>query len=161
VAVGFKVQLTATGTYSDGSTHDVTARVLWSSSNLAAATVSNKQGAKGLVTGVGSGTATITAAASGVSGAAAVSVTTARLASIAVTPDTFAIGIRTTQQLRAVGTFDDGSTQDLTRQCAWTSSAKRIARVSQAGVVTGVKRGSATITASKGGRSGTSSGTVN
>jgi trimeric autotransporter adhesin len=161
VAAGYKVQLKATGSYSDGSSYDLTGRVLWSSSSPSVATVSNKQGNQGLVTGVATGTSTITAATGSVSGSATVSVTTARLASIAVTPNPFAVGIRQTTQLEAVGTFDDGTTQVLTRQCAWTSSAKRTARVSQAGVVTGSKKGTATITASKSGRSGSAVGTVN
>ena len=161
VAVGYKVQFTATGAYSDGSSFDLTGKVLWSSSSPSVATVSNKQGVQGLATGVAAGTSTISAATGSVNGSATVNVTTARLASIAVTPNPFSVNIRKTIQLEALGTFDDGSTQDLTRQCAWTSSAKRTARVSQAGVVTGSKKGTATITAAKSGRSGSAVGTVN
>jgi uncharacterized protein YjdB len=160
VAVGYKVQLQATGTYSDGSSFDLTGKTLWSSASPSVATVSNKQGAQGLATGVAAGTATITAATGSVSGAVTLTVTNARLASIAVTPNPFSVSVRRTIQLDAVGTFDDGSTQDLTRQCAWASSARRTARVSQVGVVTGGKKGTVTITASKGGRSGSASGTV-
>lgn len=58
-------QLTATGTFSDGSTADISGQVTWNSLNLAVATVSST----GVVTGTGSaGTATITATLNGVTG---------------------------------------------------------------------------------------------
>src|SRR5262249_35962718 len=61
---GTAIQMTATGTYSDGSTQNITSQVSWTSSNISAATV----GAAGLVTGVAPGTANITAAVGAVSG---------------------------------------------------------------------------------------------
>jgi uncharacterized protein YjdB len=50
-------QLTATGTFSDGSTFNLTGQVTWSSSNTSVATVNSS----GLATAVGAGTVTITA----------------------------------------------------------------------------------------------------
>lgn len=61
---GKTLQLTATGTYSDLSTQDLTTQVTWMSSDTAEATVS----ATGLVTGVGIGSPTITATLGAVSG---------------------------------------------------------------------------------------------
>ena len=55
VSVGGNVQFTATGTYDDGSTGDITGQVVWHSSNTAKATVS----ATGVVHGVAAGTANI------------------------------------------------------------------------------------------------------
>ncbi|MCA8953814.1 MAG: hypothetical protein KDE27_30155, partial [Planctomycetes bacterium] len=52
---------TATGTYSDSSSQDVTALVTWTSSVLVAATVSNASGTEGLTTGIAAGATTITA----------------------------------------------------------------------------------------------------
>ena len=57
-------QLTATGTYSDGSTQNLTGAVGWTSTNTAAATVS----ASGLVTAVANGNATINAAMNSIAG---------------------------------------------------------------------------------------------
>lgn len=57
-------QFTATGTYSDSSTQDITNQVTWSSSNTSVATVSTG----GSVTGISVGTTTITAALISVSG---------------------------------------------------------------------------------------------
>jgi Bacterial Ig-like domain (group 2) len=51
VEVGFSLKLTATGTYSDGSQKDLTAEVLWSSSNQPAATVDNAGNATAIAVG--------------------------------------------------------------------------------------------------------------
>jgi hypothetical protein len=61
IAVGGSAQFTATGTYSDGSTQDITSSATWTSSN---SNVANAAG--GLVSGVADGIAAITASLSGV-----------------------------------------------------------------------------------------------
>jgi hypothetical protein len=74
VAAGSTLQLTATGTYSDNSTQNLTNTASWQSSNTSLATVSTG----GIVTGIGGGTAQITASSAGVSSAPfAINVTTA------------------------------------------------------------------------------------
>jgi uncharacterized protein YjdB len=55
-------QFSAVGTYSDGSTSDITSQVNWTSDNTAAATIDNS----GLATGVAAGIANITAALNGI-----------------------------------------------------------------------------------------------
>ncbi len=64
VTVGTSQQFTATGTYSDSSTRDLTASVSWASSDGAIATVDST----GLVTPVAAGTTTITATSGSMSG---------------------------------------------------------------------------------------------
>jgi len=59
--VGQSQPLTATGTFSDGSTQDLTALVTWASSDTVVATISNAAGSEGIATGVQAGTTTITA----------------------------------------------------------------------------------------------------
>ena len=59
--VGKTLQLTATGTFSDGSTRNLTSEAKWTSSNTSVATVSNVLGRKGLVAGVGVGLVTFNA----------------------------------------------------------------------------------------------------
>jgi uncharacterized protein YjdB len=54
-------QARAEGIYPDGTRNDMTASVIWSSSPATVATVSNVQGASGLVTALAEGTVTITA----------------------------------------------------------------------------------------------------
>ena len=57
-------QFTATGTYSDGRTHDLTRRVTWSSSALDVATISRE----GLASAIGAGQTTIEAALGAING---------------------------------------------------------------------------------------------
>lgn len=71
VVHGSTVQLTATGTFSDGVTSDLTPLVVWSSGTLAAATVD----LLGKVTGVAAGTSVITASLTGISATTTVTVT--------------------------------------------------------------------------------------
>lgn len=68
--IGGSQQYSATGTYTDGSTSDLTAMANWSSSAPPIAMVSTG----GLVSGLASGTATISASASGATGTAAATV---------------------------------------------------------------------------------------
>jgi hypothetical protein len=70
IAAGSSVQFTATGTYSDGSTTDLTASVTWSSSDTAVATASST----GLATAKTAGTATIAASSGSISGMVALTV---------------------------------------------------------------------------------------
>jgi len=63
VGLGGSTQLSATGTYSDGSTQDITAQVTWTSAAPSIATASST----GAVTGVNSGSTTVTASYQGVS----------------------------------------------------------------------------------------------
>src|SRR5207247_2452447 len=55
IANGTKQQFTATGTYSDFTTQDLTTQVTWSSSSTAVATISNAGGSQGLATSVAAG----------------------------------------------------------------------------------------------------------
>jgi len=138
-------QLTATGRYSDGSTQDITDAVTWASVNTSIAGVS----ATGLVTGadVGSTTVSATDNSTGISGNTLVTVTTAVLESIAVTPIDPFLPSGETQQLTATGRYSDGSTQDITDAVTWASVNTSIAGVSATGLVTGADVGSTTVSA--------------
>jgi uncharacterized protein YjdB len=151
VAKGLTIAFTATGTYSDASTQDLTATATWSSSS-ANATVS----ATGVATGAAVGPATITASSGGRSGSASLTVTAPLLQSIAVTPNPATVAMGLTVQLTATGHYSDGSTQDLTSSATWSSSSAN-ASVSSAGVATGLLVGPATITATSGAASGDTS----
>jgi trimeric autotransporter adhesin len=83
------------------------------------------------------------------------------LASVAVGPVTPTIQQGNTLQMSASGTNNDGSaTKPLTSTAFWSSSDPTIASVSSVGLVTGVAPGTATITASVGTVSGSTSVTV-
>jgi len=162
IPAGYQLRFTATGTYSDGTTQDVTALAAWTSSSTGVAVVSSStiDGSPGLATAIASGSTTITASYGGASASAALTVTAPTLQSIAVTPNPFTVPRGGKQQLTAAGTFSDGSTVDITQQCTWSSSSRSVAWVSKSGVVTGTKAGSVTITAKKGNKKGSATGTV-
>ena len=154
ILVGGTVQLTATPRDSGGNA--LTGRpVTWTTSAGGAAVVS----AGGLVAGVALGSATITATSEGASGSATVTVSAVPVASVSVTPATASVPAGGTVQLSA--TPRDAAGTPLTgRPITWTTSAGAVATVSVGGLVTGVAPGSATITATSEGKSGTAAVTV-
>jgi len=156
LAIHATLQLIATGTYSDSSTGDFTHSSTWTSSDTTIATVSSA----GVVTGVAPGTATITAASGGISGSTTVTVTPATLQSIAVTPANPSIAKGSTQQFTATGTYSDNSIQDLTTQVTWASDTTGVATISSGGLATAVAVGTATVSATKGGVTGSTGLTV-
>ena len=145
-------QLTATATYSDTTTSDITGRVTWSSSAPTVATVSTS----GLVLGVASGSSTISASLGTASTTAVASVTPVTLTSLSVSPGA-RVGVGGSTQLLATGTYSDGSTGDLTASVNWTSATPQTATVAASGIATGVSAGTASITATLGAVSSTSS----
>lgn len=154
VPVTQTVQLSATPR--DAAQNPLTNRtVTWASLNGAIASVN----ASGLVTGVAPGTASITATSEGVAGTATITVVPIPVATVAVTPATSSLPVGQTAQLTA--TASDASGNALSgRSITWTSSASAVATVSTTGVVTAVNEGSATITATAEGKSGTAQITV-
>ena len=157
LAAGTTRQMTATAVLTNGTSQDVTDQVTWTSSPTTIATVSDT----GLVTGVAPGEATITATLNGVSGSTNINVTSAVLTGLEVTPATLSRPAGVSEQFRAIGSFSDGSSQDLTSSADWDSSSDAVATVSDLGLVRTVAPGGpVTITASFGGFSDTASVTV-
>jgi uncharacterized protein YjdB len=156
LSLGTMQQFTATGTFSDSSTQDVTAQVAWSSSNPAAATINGG----GLVTAVAPGTSVISATLNGVTGFTGLTVSTATLTSIVVSPANPTIAFGGAQQFTAAGTFSDKSVRDLTAQVAWSSSTPAVAAISSTGLATGVAQGTTTITAALNDVAGSTTATV-
>jgi DNA-binding beta-propeller fold protein YncE len=164
IASGTGQQFAATGTYTDNSTHDVTASVTWKSSDTTVASISNASGSNGLATSTNQGAITITATLGTVVGSTGLTVTPATLVSIAVIPANSSIANGTSQQFAAIGTYTDNSTQPLTSSVTWSSTAATIASISNAsgsdGLANSVSQGSATITAMLGTVSGSTGLTV-
>ena len=164
IASGTPQQFAATGTYTDTSTHDVTAAVTWSSSDTTVATISNAVGSNGLATSVNQGSITISATLGTIVGATGLTVTPAALVSIAVIPANSSIAKGTAQQFAATGTYTDHSTQPLTTSVSWSSSDTTIASISNAsgsnGLASSIGQGAATITATLGTISGSTGLTV-
>jgi len=148
IVAGNTQQFTATGTYSDNSTKNVTTSVTWKSSNTAFATIG---AATGLATGVAAGTTQITATqGSIVSPTDPLTVTAAAvtLLSIAVTPVSPSVGLGNTVQFTATGTYSDNSKKNITSSVTWASSNPLFAIIVAAtGLATGVAVGTTEITA--------------
>jgi trimeric autotransporter adhesin len=145
-----------TATVTDSAGNVVNDRVVtWGSGNTAAAIVS----AFGVVTAVGPGTATITATSEGKSGSSTITVTPVPVGIVVVQPSKDSVAPGTTAQLTAI--TEDSVGNVLTgRAVSWGSSNTNVATVSPSGLVTAVALGTATITASSEGKSGTSAITV-
>jgi len=143
IEVGSTQQFTATGTYEDESTADITSEVTWVSSNTSVATIE-----AGLATGLSEGTTDITANSNGKESNTATLTVTAPpdLVSIAVLPDVASIEVGSTQQFTATGNYSDGSTKDITSDVIWVSSNTEVATI-EAGLATGESVGTAYITA--------------
>jgi 6-phosphogluconolactonase (cycloisomerase 2 family) len=144
--VGATQQFTATGTFSDGTTSDISSTVTWTSGTTATATISTT----GLATGVAAGTSSITAT-SGTVTSTGVTLTVISLSSIAVTPNPAAVAVGGTKQFTATGTYSDASTADITTQVTWASVPTSAATIGAAtGLATGVANGTSQITATLG-----------
>jgi uncharacterized protein YjdB len=115
--------------------------VAWTSSDRAVATVNGV----GVVTGAGEGAATITATSEEKAGDGAIVVTAAPVASMAVVvPGYTTVYTQGTIQLTALAT-DTAGNLIIYPELTWTSADPEIASVDQAGLVTGVAVGTATI----------------
>jgi uncharacterized protein YjdB len=150
VLVGQTATLTAT--LKDANGNVLTGRAItWTTSSASVASVS----AAGVVTGVSAGTATITATSEGKSASATVTVTAppAAIASIVITPTNPRVDEGSTIQLTA--TAYDANNQAITGVTfSWASSNTNRATVNGTGLVTGIRDGNVTITASAGGKTG-------
>jgi hypothetical protein len=161
IAKGTAQQFTATGTYNDGTSPDITSLVTWNSTQPAAATISSSPGTQGVALAAAPGSTSISASLGTVSSSASsLTVSNANLVSIAVTPAGSTVPLAVSQQFTANGSFDDGTQQNISGTVKWTSSSPTIARVNSAGVVTGAGVGSASIAASSGAVTGNTSASV-
>jgi hypothetical protein len=157
LAAAGTAQLTAIGTYTDGSTKDLTGTATWVSSAPSVAMVS-----AGLVScsasASASRSATISATGPTATGTTTGSTTVTCLApvltSITIAPTQLTLPTGGTAQLAATGNFSSGPAQPLTNTVQWSSSVSSVATVSAAGLVTcnagATMNGSATITATSG-----------
>jgi hypothetical protein len=145
--VGNTQQFAATGTYSDGSTANVTSQATWASSATGVATINGA----GLATSTGAGGSSISATIGAVSGATTLTVKApATLGSITVTPPNPTVTASGTQQFTATGNYSDGTTQNLTAQVTWSSVTTTVATVNAAGLASAVSAGTSTIRATLG-----------
>jgi hypothetical protein len=138
------VQLSATGTFSDGATQDLSSAVTWSSNPTGDLTLSGT----GLATANAPGSVSVVASQGTITGSDTLTIVLPTLVSIAVTPQNVTLTPAYSTQLTAVGTYSDASTQDLSASVTWSASPAGIIALSYGGLATGKAVGFATITAS-------------
>jgi hypothetical protein len=116
VSVGKTLQLQVFGTYDDGSRSQVRSGVSWSSSDTTIATADG-----GLLTGIATGSSTITADAQGVSSTATATVVLSGVSSIVVSPSSNSVtaGSGSPAIYRAKATAG-GTSVDITGSATWT-----------------------------------------
>jgi hypothetical protein len=158
VAVGSTRQFTATATYSDASTANISSTAAWSIAPQALATINSS----GLATGVAAGSTMVTASLSGINGSESLTVTaaTAGVTSISVLPATASIVVGTTQQYTATATYSNGSTANVSSTVTWAAATPAAATINSSGLATGATADSTMVTASLSGISGSASLTV-
>ena len=149
IVEGESQQLKATVLPSDATNPKVT----WTSSNAQVASVTD-----GTVKALKPGTATITATADGKQGTCTVTVTAKIIPTSGVTLDITATSLDEGQTVTLTATIVPADATD--KSVSWSSSAPDVASVDQNGKVTAIKKGSATITATAGGKSATCEVTV-
>jgi hypothetical protein len=138
-------QFTATGTFNDSSTANVTGSVNWQSS----ATGSLSINANGLATVLATGTPTITATDPATTVDGSTGTTVHGLTSIAVTPANETRYISQTQQFTATATYSDTTTANITSSVTWSSSAASVMSISAGGLGTAQSAGTSQITATE------------
>ncbi|MDC8856113.1 Ig-like domain-containing protein, partial [Shewanella algae] len=155
VAKGQTQQLTATATFSDTTSSDITSSVTWGSVDTAKVTVSSI----GLLSAIEEGSTTLTATKDGItSNTVDVNVSAAIITAIQVTPSPVNVAKGQTQQLTAMATYSDGTSSDITNSVTWAPVDTTTATVTSAGLLSGVEVGSTALIARK---DGVDSNTVN
>jgi uncharacterized protein YjdB len=157
VLIGGTVQLTA-------SPRDLLGNLLgslitWSSNDTSVASVS----ASGVVTGLGAGTAMITATVAGISADITITVAApspAAIATISLSPTSVSVTAGSAAQLSATARDAQGNIL-AGRVITWTSSNPAIATVSPTGAIVAIAAGTATITAAGEGINASVTVTVN
>jgi thiamine pyrophosphokinase len=116
-SIGIKktIQMTAFGTYDDGSRKQIKSGLVWSTSDSTIASIDPNSG---IATAVAVGSATITGEAQGLSGTGTITVVPSGITSIIVKPVSASIKQGTTQQFTA--TAQDGT--DVTSIVTWASN---------------------------------------
>lgn len=156
IVVGQGIQMVATGTFSDGASRVLTNEIAWKSESTDVASISSS----GSVVGLQSGSVVITATVGTVSSSASIVVLAPVLQSISISPAVSSIAANQTIQMIATGIYSDGVSRSITTGLVWTSSGVSIITVDQTGLVRGVSAGTATIQASLGGVTTSTSLTV-
>ena len=156
LSLGVTGQVTAVGTFNDGSKRDLTALVTWESSGANVATVSSR----GTVTPLAVGQTMIRAKYGSVAASVQANVLAAKLISLSISPSTTTLPLGKGTQLIATGTFTDNSSHDVSGSVTWSSSNPTVAAVGQGGQLKSNAVGTATVSAIQAGIASSANVTV-
>jgi len=129
VPVGIEGKFTATAYYSDNTTVDVTEITNWLVDDYTVVAVVPTGEFAGYAKALTQGTTTLTASFEGENTSTLITVTTAVLESLSLTPTKITIPVGTTQQYQLFGVFSDGSNHDLTSFASYQSSKPSTASI--------------------------------
>lgn len=161
-------RISATGTFSNGSTRDITGAVTWTPIDASLATVTLAGGSLAWLDPLAVTSKTTIKATYGTlpSATATLTVIAPQLQSIALSTTSLELIAGTSSPLSVIATYSDGTTQDVTHLSVWTSSDTTKATVAAGGFgterVTGVAAGLplAKISATYGGKTVPTAATV-
>ncbi len=127
--IGAEAQILVSGEYADGTRENVTARLLWTSSDVGVVEVSSGFGEEGRVHAVATGSATITAedVETGLTTSVAVDVTNAQLVGMRVTPAQATLPVGLSTEFTVTADYSDGMAVDVTSQATFATDAPLIA----------------------------------
>lgn len=137
--VGDVEQIKLKAAFLDNRDIDVTDKAEWTTSSAAIAEVRN-----GLITGVGTGSATITAKYG--TRTATIQVSVGVIKSLTVDQQKLLMKKGDSKKIALTATYADGSSKNVADQADWTSSNPQVAAV-QTGTITAISSGETTITA--------------
>jgi hypothetical protein len=146
---GIDDDVRALARYSDGSLVDVSDDVTWHSSSPAVASVSQS----GLVTSAKPGSATISVSYEDATASAAVTITSAELQALSLSPHAMTLPAGLHRRAMAIGHFSDGSAIDLSGSATWSAYGSAV-ELSNDGSLMTVESGSAAVKATVGDVSG-------
>ena len=152
VPLNDQVQFKARGTFADGSSANVSEQCDWSTDDASIASVANVSPGKGTVTGLKLGTTMVHANCAGTTVTGTVQVI-GHLQTISVTPNPFSAESNVQKQYHALGQYDDGSSDDITKNVSWSSANPAVAIVNSTndpGNVTMLAKGTTDIIADDG-----------
>uniref|UniRef100_UPI0005FA18CE Ig-like domain-containing protein n=1 Tax=Vibrio neptunius TaxID=170651 RepID=UPI0005FA18CE len=146
IAKGQEKTLTATATYSDNTSTNISNSATWVPIDTSVATITSNA----VLSGIKIGTTTLTAVKDGVeSHTVDVEVNDAVITDISVTPTTLQVAKGQHQPLTATAIYSDHTSSDVTDSVTWLPVDTSAATVTPEGQVTGVEVGSTTVTAVK------------
>jgi trimeric autotransporter adhesin len=135
---GNEEQFTATATYSDGTTQNVTDAVDWTSSDPTIGTIfTNNEPTPGSFLDHAVGMTTITAMLDGMSGSTIATVVPVAT-SVTIQPVTRSLAVGSCIQFAAIAILSDGATVDFTSQVSWTVANPAIGSFSATGLTGGI-----------------------